>query len=132
MTAVVFLTTGARWDADKFVELATASGPNTSTSWYIGFGTGGSSTGGTATQGDTDMKAAATEARVAATVTQPAATTDQFVATITCGRAGGFVVEESALFNATASGICVIRASHGGVALATGDSIQYTYQLSWS
>lgn len=132
MTAVVFTTTGARWDADKFVDLATASGPNTATTWYIGFGTGGSSTGATATAGDTDLKAAATEARVVATVTQPSATTDQWTGTITCGRAGGFTVEEAGLFNATASGIMVIRGSHGGVALATGDSIAYTIQLSWS
>jgi len=130
VTAVVFTQTGARWNADKFVELATASGPNTATTWYIGWGTGGSSTGATATAGNTDLAAAATEARVVATVSQPAATTDQWTGTITAGTAK--TVEEAGLFNATASGIMVIRGSHGGVALATGDSIAYTIQLSWS
>ena len=130
MVATVFTTTGARWDADKFIDLATASGPSTATDWFIGWGTGGSSTGGTATAGDLDLKAAATEARVSATVTQPAATTDRFVATITAGTAK--TVEESGLFKATASGIMVARGSHVGVALATGDAIQYTWELSWS
>jgi len=126
MTAVVTTTTGLGWFADKAVDLATATGPGTTTEYWIGFGTGGSSTGATATAGDTTLAAAATEARVAATVSQTSAPVCQFVATITCARSGGFTVEEAGLFTASAGGVMPIRGSHGGVALATGDSIQYT------
>lgn len=97
--------------------------------FFIGWGTGGSSTGSTATIGDTALQAEATEARVSSTVSQPAADTNQFVATITNQKAGGKTVEEVGVFNASAAGTLLIRGTHGGVALATGDSIQYTVTL---
>lgn len=127
MTATVLTTVGKGWIIDKYTDLATATGPGTATEQWIHWGTGGSSTGGTATAGDTTLKAAATEIRVAATVSQSAADTAQFVGTLTAGTAK--TIEEVGLFTATAGGVLEIRANHGGVALATGDSIQYTIQL---
>lgn len=136
MTAIVLTVQGMTHIADRYVDLATASGPGTATEYWIGFGTGGSSTGATATSGNTNLAAGATEARVVATVSQPSATIDQFVGTITCGRVGGFTVEEFGLFTASGAsataGYMPVRASHGGVALATGDSIAYTLQITWS
>lgn len=97
--------------------------------FWIGWGTGGSSTGSTATVGDTALQAEATESRISATVSQPSADTNQFVATLTNQKAGGKTVEEAAVFLASSGGTLLIRTTHGGVALATGDSIQYTFTL---
>lgn len=127
MTAVCLTATGITFITDKI------DGTSTATGFWIGWGTGGSSTGATATSADTGLKAAATEAWVAATVTQSAVDTNQFVATITAGT--GKTVEEAIVFagtttaTGTATNRCLIRASHGGVTLATGDAIQYTVTL---
>lgn len=129
MTAVVYTTVGKGWVVDKIDNTYGAA------TFYIAFGTGGSSTGATATAGDVSLMARATEAAVLTTNSQPSADTNQWVATITCGRSGGFTVEEAGLFLGTSSATggtatqIVIRGSHGGVALATGDSIQYTFTL---
>jgi hypothetical protein len=122
--AVVYTTTGKGLVVDLVDNTISAA------TFFIAWGTGGSSTGGTATAGDTGLKATATESYVAATVSQPAADTNQFVGTLTNQRAGGVTIEEAGVFSAsTAAGVMLIRASHGGVALATGDSIQYTFTL---
>lgn len=127
MTAVTLTATGATFITDRLDNTSTA------TNFWVGWGTGGSSTGGTATSADTGLKAAATEAWQACTLSQPSADTNQFVATITAGSAK--TVEEAIVFGGTstatgtASNRCLIRASHGGVTLATGDAIQYTFTL---
>lgn len=124
MTASSVTATGITFFIDRIDDTSTA------TNFWIAWGTGGSSTGGTATAADTGLKAAATEAFAAAALSQPAVDTNQFVATITAGT--GKTIEEVILFGGTstatsvASNRCIIRASHGGQALATGDAIQYT------
>lgn len=127
MTATIFTTTGANWITDKF--------DNTygTATFFGGWGTGGSSTGATATAGDTDLKAEATESRVSCTMSQPSANINQFVYTLTNQKAGGKTVEETAIFLASGTGgsaTLIIRANHGGSVLATGDAIQYTVQLT--
>lgn len=127
MTATVLTATGITFLVDRVDDTATA------TNFWIAWGTGGSSTGGTATSADTGLKAAATEAWAPATLSQPAVDTNQFVATITAGT--GKTIEEMIVFagTSTATGTstnrCLIRASHGGQTLATGDAIQYTVTL---
>jgi hypothetical protein len=127
MTATVLTATGITFLVDRLDDTATA------TNFWIAWGTGGSSTGGTATSADTGLKAAATEAWAAAALSQPAVDTNQFVATITAGT--GKTIEEAILFAGTttatsvATNRCIIRASHGGQTLATGDAIQYTFSL---
>lgn len=123
MTATVLTATGITFLVDKMDSTTTAS------TFWIGWGTGGSSTGGTATSADTGLKASATEAWQAAALSQPSADTNRFVATITAGSAK--TVEEVGVFAGTATGSTklLIRASHGGQALATGDAIQYTVDL---
>jgi hypothetical protein len=123
MTATVYTATGKAWVVDRI------DGTIATATWYIGWGTGGSSTGSTATGTETALQAEATEARSAATVSQPAADTNQWVATLTNQKAGGKTVEEAGVFTASTSGVLIIRTTHGGVALATGDSIQYTFTL---
>ena len=125
MTATVVTATGITFIVDKLDD-ATATGA------WIGWGTGGSSTGATATDVDTGLKAAATEAFVAATKSQPDTQTNRYVATITAGT--GKTIEEAIVHvgtgTATGTNICLIRASHGGQTLATGDSIQYTISMT--
>jgi hypothetical protein len=107
---------------------------STATNSWIAWGTGGSSTGATATSADTGLKAAATEAFAPATRSQPSDVVNRFVATITAGTAK--TIEEAMVFLGTstatsvATNRCLIRASHGGQTLATGDAIQYTFDLT--
>lgn len=126
MTAVCITATGITWMVDRLDNTTTA------TNAWIGWGTGGSSTGATATSADTGLKAAATEAWQACTLSQPAVDTNQYVATITAGT--GKTVEEAIVFvgtstaTGTATNRTLIRASHGGVTLSAADAIQYTFK----
>jgi hypothetical protein len=119
--------TGITFLVDRTDDTATA------TNAWIAWGTGGSSTGGTATSADTGLKAQATEAFAPATLSQPADTTNRYVATITAGTAK--VIEEAMVFcgTSTATSVgtnrCLIRASFGGQSLATGDAIQFTFDM---
>ena len=102
----------------------------TASGFYIGWGTGGSSTGGTATNDDVDLSVPATEARVSCTdESESAADTAQFIGTLQTTTVK--VIEESGLFiDATGTATdMLIRANHGGVVLATDDQIEYTYTL---
>lgn len=127
MTASCLTATGITFLVDRTDDTSTA------TNAWIAWGTGGSSTGGTATSADTGLKAAATEAWAAAALSQPAVDTNQYVATITAGTSK--TIEEMIVFCGTstatsvATNRCLIRASHGGQLLATGDAIQYTVSL---
>ena len=102
----------------------------TASGFYIGWGTGGSSTGGTATNTDVDLEAPATEARVSATSeSESAADTAQWVGTLQTTTVK--TIEESGLFiDATGTATdMLIRANHGGVVLATDDQIEYTFTI---
>ena len=99
---------------------------------FIGWGTGGSSTGSTATISDTALQAEATESRATTVVSQPTADTNQWVGTLTNQKAGGKIIEEVAVLSASTAGTLLIRSTHGGVSVATGDSIQYTITLQQS
>jgi hypothetical protein len=127
MTASCLTATGITFLVDRTDDTSTA------TNAWIVWGTGGSSTGGTATSADTGLKAAATEAYAPATLSQPSVDTNRYVATITAGTAK--VIEEAMVFVGTstatsvATNRCLIRASFGGQSLATGDAIQFTFDL---
>lgn len=128
MVAAVLTSNGAGYIVDKLDNTVSTA------TYFIGWGTGGSSTGGTATYGDTGLKATATETLstvgyATCTTSQPSADTLRFVSTITAGSAK--TVEEVAVFTASlgVSAVGIIRGSHAGVGLATGDSIQYTVNL---
>ena len=126
MTATVVTATGITFIVDKMDDTTTGTGA------WIGWGTGGSSTGATATDVDTGLKAGATEAFQVATKSQPAAQTNQYVATLTAGTAK--TIEEAIVLvgtgTATGTNKTLIRASHGGQTLATGDSIAYTISMT--
>ena len=128
MPAVVFVETGEAFVADKVSPQATA------TAFHIGWGTGGSSTGATATNADIDLAAAATELRVTATVEdQSAADTCRWIGILTAVGTAKTIEEAGLFFHGTSTATAlIIRTSHGGVALATDDQIQYTFTLQFS
>lgn len=129
MTAVIFVDSGTDLVSDALLALVGAS--VTASGFYIGWGTGGSSTGGTATNTDIDLEAPATEARVSCTgESQSAGDTNQFIGTLTAVGSAKTIEEAGLYIDATGTATdMLIRANHGGVALATDDAIEYTFQL---
>jgi len=99
------------------------------TACYIGWGTGA----GTAAKGDTDLFTPATEARVVGVESQPVADKNQWVGTITAD--GAKTITNAGLFDAAGSGSpptggnLVIHGDFTGVALASGDKIEFTITL---
>lgn len=132
MTATVYTDLGKQWTARHMNDTV-----GTATGWYIGWGTGGSGTNATASDGDLDLFAAATEARVTATSedvidTTVSDDTTRWISTLTAGTAK--TIQEVGLFNhvtSTATAI-LIHANHGDIALATDDQIQYTIDLQFT
>lgn len=94
--------------------------------WYVGWGTGA----GTAAKGDTTLFTEAAEARVAATMSQPASNQNRFVATITSSSSQ--TITNAGVLSASSGGTLLLHSDHSGVALANGDSIEYTFTLTWS
>jgi len=128
MPTTLFVDNGTELVSDSILTLVGAS--VTASGFYIGWGTGGSSTGGTATNTDVDLEAPATEARVSCTgESQSAADTNQFIGTLQTTTVK--TIEESGLYiDATGTATdMLIRANHGGVVMATDDQIEYTYTL---
>jgi len=128
MATTIFVDNGTELITDQTLGIVgtavTASG------FYIGWGTGGSSTGGTATNTDVDLEVPATEARVSCTdESESAADTAQWIGTLQTTTVK--TIEESGLFiDATGTATdMLIRANHGGVVMATDDQIEYTFSL---
>lgn len=95
----------------------------TSVTFYVAWGTGA----GTAAKGDTTLFTEASESRVSTTQSQPAADKNQFQGTIVS--ASGQTITNAGIFDATASGNVILKSDFTGVALANGDSIQFTFTL---
>ena len=89
----------------------------------IGWGTGA----GTAAKADTILFTEAAEARVAGTATQPLADKNQWVGTITSASAQ--TITNAGLLDAATAGNLVIHGDFTGIALATGDKIEFTITL---
>jgi hypothetical protein len=127
MVAVIYVDNGTDLVSDALLALVGAS--VTASGFYIGWGTGGSSTGGTATNTDVDLEAPATETRVSATSETQAGDTNTWVGRLTTTTVK--TVEEAGLYiDATGTATdMIIRGNHGGVVLATDDIIEYTFTL---
>lgn len=121
LMASIFTDVGETKAADFWD--GTASAP---ANWYVAWGTGTT----TAAKGQTALVTPSAESRVAATKTQPSADVNRHVATITS--ASGQTITEVGVFDASTSGNMVIRADFSGIALLTGDSIEFTIDLTWS
>ena len=85
---------------------------------------------GTAAKGDTALFTEASETRVAATVNQPIADKNQWVGTLTAD--AGKTITNAGLFDAATGGHLVIHGDFTGIALATGDKIEFTISLEQS
>ncbi len=104
----------------------------TASGFYVGWGTVGSSTCGTATNDDVDLRVPETEARESCQdESESAADTAQFIGTLLNNGSSSKTIEEAGLFiDATGTATdMLIRANHLGVGLATSDQIEYTFTL---
>lgn len=97
---------------------------------YAAWGTGA----GTAAATDTTLFTEAAESRVSGTQTQQQTTTNndtyQVVATITA--ASGKTITNAGLFDASTSGNLYMKGDFTGVALNTGEGIQFTFKAAYS
>lgn len=119
--ADIFTDVGETLVAD-YVD-GTASAP---ANWYVAWGTGA----GTAAKGDTTLFTEAAEARVTATESQPAGNQNRLVGTITS--ASGQTITNAGVFDASTVGNMLLKSDFTGIVLANGDSIQFTFDLTWS
>ena len=119
--ADVFTAKGEELIAD-YLDGTTAVPAN----WYVDWGTSGT----TAAKGDTALGAAGGEARVAATMSQPSADTNRFVATMTA--TGVKTIQEMGIFDAATVGNMLISSDFTGIALTSGDKIEFTVDLQWA
>jgi hypothetical protein len=96
---------------------------------YLGWGTGAGTTGATDTTLFTENGS-----RTAGTSTQQTTSTTndtyQVVGTLTAG--GSITVTNAGLFDASTSGNLFVKGDFTGIALTTGDSIQFTFKTQFS
>ena len=99
-------------------------------SWWLGWGTG---SGAAKTAGNVTV-GAATEARVVAGAVQGLTTVanDKIVLTGTVTAAGARAITEIGAFDALAAGNMDVYADFGVITLATGDSIAFTLNVTFS
>jgi hypothetical protein len=97
---------------------------------YVGWGTGA----GTAAIADTTLFTESAEARVAGTSSQVTTTTTgdtyQVVGTLTAS--AGRTITNAGLFDAATVGNLFMKGDFTGLALLTGDSIQFTMQVQYT
>lgn len=97
---------------------------------YVAWGTGA----GTAAAADTTLFTESAEARVAGTSTQQTTTvtsdTYQVVGTITAS--AGRTITNAGLFDASSAGNLYMKGDFTGIALNSGDSIQFTMKLAYA
>ncbi len=91
--------------------------------FYVGWGTGTS----TALKADTAIETESAETRVVTTQSQPTASKNQFKGTITS--ASGQTIANAGIMDAISSGNLILHADFAGVALLTGDKIEFTFTL---
>lgn len=119
--ADIFTDVGETLVAD-YVD-GTASAP---ANWYVAWGTGA----GTAGKGDTTLFTEASESRVATTESQPAGNQNRFVGTIVAD--GTKTITNAGIFDASTTGNMLLKSDFAGIGLAASDSIEFTFDLTWS
>lgn len=94
--------------------------------WYIGWGTGA----GTAAKGDTTLFTESAESRVIATESQPTTDTNRLLALMTAS--AGRTITNAGVLSASTGGTLFIHSDFTGVVLATGDKIEFTFEINWA
>lgn len=115
--ATVLTQVGEEWLVDKIDETVQTTGD------FVGWGTGA----GTAAKGDTTLFTEASEARVSATRSQPVADKIRWVATITANATK--TITNAGNLTASTGGTLIVHGDFAGIALNSGDSIQFTIDL---
>lgn len=118
--ASVLTNVGEDWIAQRMVGSGALSAVDMH---FLGWGTGA----GTAAKGDTTLFTEAAESRVAATISVSGSGSSakyQAVGTLTSG--SGQTITNAGLFSASSSGSMAFKWDHTGVALLTGEGIQYS------
>lgn len=113
-------------DAGEDLTADIMDGTSSVPTWKAAWGTGA----GTAAKGDTTLFTEAAEARVNTTQSQPASNQNQFLATITSASAQ--TITNAGVFDAASAGNVMLHSDFGGIVLANGDKIEFTFQLTWS
>lgn len=118
----MFTTVGERKVADLWDGSTTAPA-----SFWIGWGTSTQA----AAKGDTALVAEVAQARVSATLSQPTTNVNRSVGTLTAG--SSMDIGEAGLFASSSAGTPMfVRGDFTKVALAANDSIQFTFDITWS
>lgn len=91
--------------------------------YRVGWGTGA----GTHSKSSTTLFTEASEARVATTQSQPVADKNRFLGTITA--AANKTITNAGLFDAASGGTLIVAGDFAGIALNTGDKIEFTIEL---
>lgn len=118
--ADIYTDAGENLTADIF------DGTTAAPTWRVGWGTGA----GTAAKGDTTLFTEAAEARGVAAMSQPSANINQFLTTLTSLSIQ--TITNVGVFDAASGGNMPLKSDFAGIALAIGDKIEFTHQLTWS
>lgn len=98
----------------------------TITNWYVGMGTGA----GTILKSDTTLDTETSESRVATTDTQPNTNQNRYVGTIVGD--GTKTIVNAGIFDASTNGNLLLASDFTGIGIDSGDSIQFTFTITWS
>jgi hypothetical protein len=97
---------------------------------FVGWGTGAGTTGAT----DTTLFTESSEARTSGTVSQQTVTTTndtfQVIGAITAS--AGRTITNAGLLDASSAGNLYCKGDFTGLAILTGDSIQFTFKITYS
>lgn len=113
-------------DAGEDLTADIMDGTSAVPTWRVAWGTGA----GTAAKGDTTLFTEAAESRVSTTQSQPSSNQNRFVETITS--AGTQTITNAGIFDAASSGNMLLKSDFTGIALESGDKIEFTFTLTWS
>ncbi len=113
----VLTTVGKQWIADKIDGTVSAVEPE-----YVASGTGSTA----AAAGDTVIETEV-ESRVAGTNTQPSADTVRYVAQVTYTATR--TIANAGTLTASSSGVLVVHGNFTGIAVNSGDKIEFTVDL---
>ena len=120
--ADIFTDVGETLVADQ-MDNNTASATLT---WFVAQGTGA----GTAVKAGTILNTEASESRVATVDSQPTTNSNRYVATITAD--GTKTILNAGVFDASTVGNMFLHSDFAGIGVDSGDSIQYTFTITWS
>lgn len=113
-------------DAGEYLTADIMDGTSAVPTYKVAWGTGA----GTAAKGDTALFTEAAEARVSTTNSQPSSNVNQFLGLITSASAQ--TITNAGIFDAATTGNMPLKSDFAGIALANGDKIEFTFQLTWS